>query len=110
MCAQPLSRVRLFATSLSVEFSRQECWSGLPFPTPGDLSKSGIELASLASPRRFFTTGPPGKPLVPYRDGAVSLVVVSVDFEVILIPFGCSLYHFYCINFGQVLNLLSVNL
>ena len=35
---------------LSTEFSRQEYWSGLPFPTPGDLPDSGIEPASLKSP------------------------------------------------------------
>ena len=61
------SHVRLFATSwtvacqasLSVELSRQEYWSGLPFPTPGDLPDSGIEPASLKSPALtggFFTT------------------------------------------------------
>ena len=46
-----LSRVRLFATSWtvayqappSVGFSRQEYWSGLPFPSPGDLSNPGIK-------------------------------------------------------------------
>ena len=50
----PFSCVRLFATQwtvarqalLSMEFSRQEHWSGLPFPTPGDLSDPGIELGS----------------------------------------------------------------
>ena len=36
--------------SLSMEFSRQEYWSGLPFPTPGDLPDSGIEPTSLESP------------------------------------------------------------
>ena len=39
-------------------FSSQECWSGLPFPTPGDLLDSGIEPASLMSPALaggFFT-------------------------------------------------------
>ena len=44
---------------LSMEFSREEYWSGLPFPSPGDLPDSGIELVSLASPAladRFFTT------------------------------------------------------
>ena len=48
---------------LSMEFSRQESWNGLPFPTPGDLRNPGIETASLASPAfagRFFTTVPPG--------------------------------------------------
>ena len=35
---------------LSMEFSRQECWSGLPFPSPGDLPDPGIELSSPVSP------------------------------------------------------------
>ena len=35
---------------LSMEFSRREYWSGLPFPPPGDLPDPGIEPASLASP------------------------------------------------------------
>ena len=35
---------------LFVEFFRQEYWSGLPFPTPGDLPDSGTELTFLASP------------------------------------------------------------
>ena len=35
---------------LSMEFSRQEYWSGLPFPTPGDLPDPGIQLTSLMSP------------------------------------------------------------
>ena len=44
---------------LSMEFSRQEYWSGMPFPTPGDLPDSGIEPVSLMCPAlagRFFTT------------------------------------------------------
>ena len=47
----------------SMEFFRQEYWSRLPFPTPGDLSNPGIEPASLVSPAlagRVFTTVPPG--------------------------------------------------
>ena len=44
---------------LSVGLPRQEYWSGLPFPSPRDLSDLGIEPA-LAG--RFFTTEPPGKP------------------------------------------------
>ena len=70
---QLLSRVRLFVTPstvarqapLSMEFSRQEYWSGLPFPSPGDIPNSGIErvfLACSALAGRFFTTMPPGKP------------------------------------------------
>ena len=48
---------------LSMGFPRQAYWSGLPFPTPGDLPNPGIELTCLASPAlagRFFTTAPPG--------------------------------------------------
>ena len=50
---------------LSMVFPRQEYWSGLPFPSPGDLAKPGIEPASHASSalaERFFTTEPSGKP------------------------------------------------
>ena len=46
-------------------FSRQEYWSGLPFPTPGDLPDSGIEPASIASPALaggFFTIEVSGEP------------------------------------------------
>ena len=48
---------------LSMGFSRQEYWSGLPFPPPRDLYDPGIKPTSLASPalaRGFFTTLPPG--------------------------------------------------
>ena len=51
-------------TPLSMEFSKQEYFSGLPLPTPGDLPDPGIKTASLASlalAGRFFTTVPPGK-------------------------------------------------
>ena len=39
-----------------MEYSRQECWSGLPFPSPGDVPNLGIKTPSLAS--GFFTTEP----------------------------------------------------
>jgi len=48
-----------------MEFFRQEYWSGLPFPSPGDLPDPGIEPTSPVSPAlvgEFFTTVPPGKP------------------------------------------------
>ena len=48
---------------LSMGFSRKEYWSGLPFPSPGDLSDSGIESPSPATSGMFFTAEPPGKPL-----------------------------------------------
>ena len=47
---------------LSVGFSKQEYWSGLPFPSPGDLPNPEIEPTSPALAGGFFTTGPPGKP------------------------------------------------
>ena len=65
--AQSLSRVQLFATPwtsacqapLSMGFSRQEYWSGFPFPPPGDLPDPGIKPTSpvsLALAGGFFTT------------------------------------------------------
>ena len=44
----------------SMGFSRQEYWSGLPFPPPGDLSNPGIKPMSPALASRFFTTESPG--------------------------------------------------
>ena len=46
---------------LSMEFSRQEYWNGLSFPTPGDLPDPGIEPRSPALAGGYFTTEPPGK-------------------------------------------------
>ena len=43
---------------LSMGFPRPEYWSGLPFPSPGDLPGPGIEPASPALAGRFFTTAP----------------------------------------------------
>ena len=44
---------------LSTGFPRQEYWSGLPFPSPGDLPDPGIEPMSPALAGGFFTTEPP---------------------------------------------------
>ena len=55
---------------LSMEFFRQEYWSGFSFPPSGDLPEPGIEPvspASLALEGRFFTTEPPGKKLLSLR-------------------------------------------
>ena len=70
LSVQSLSRVRLFATpwtvahqaALSMEFSRQENWSGLPFPSPGDLPKPGVDPRSPASQADSLLSEPPGKP------------------------------------------------
>ena len=71
-----LSCVRLFATLWTIPhqappfsgFSRQEYWSGLPFPSPGDLPDPGIEPRSPAVQADTLTSEPPGKPIytLPY--------------------------------------------
>ena len=70
VCVCVLSHVQLSVTlwtvanqtPLSTKFSRQEHWSGFPFPTPGDLPNPGIKPASPAMAGRFFILEPPGKP------------------------------------------------
>ena len=65
-----LSRVRLFVTlwtvayqaPLSMGFSRQEYWSGLPFPSPGDLPNPGIEPGSPTLEADALISEPPRKP------------------------------------------------
>ena len=47
---------------LAMEFSRQEYWGWLPFPSPGALSNPGTEPESPALAGKFFTPEPPGKP------------------------------------------------
>ena len=67
-----LSRVQLFVTPwtvahqapLSMGFSRQEHWSGLPCPPPGDLPDPGIEPESPALEADALTSEPPGKPIL----------------------------------------------
>ena len=66
---QPLSHVRLSVTPwteawqapLSMEFSKQEYWSWLPLPTPGNLPNPGIEPVSPELAGGFFNIEPPGK-------------------------------------------------
>ena len=66
------SHVRLFVTSwtvacqasLSMDFYRQEYWSGLPFPSPGDLPNPGIELVSLQLQADSLLSESRGKPKV----------------------------------------------
>ena len=78
------SQVQLFVTPwtvahqtpLSVEFSRQDYRSGLPFPLPGDLSDLGIELTSPAASALaggFFTTVPLGRPFLLFEGECLSI-------------------------------------
>ena len=69
MKVKSLSRVQLFATLWtlshqappSMGFSRQDYWSGLPFPSPGDLPNSGIKPRSPSLQADSLTSEPPGK-------------------------------------------------
>ena len=76
---ESLSHVRLFATPwtiarqvpLSMEFSRQQYWSGLPFPLPGDLPDPEIEARSPALQADSLSSEPqesPGKQLSPRKE------------------------------------------
>ena len=73
---------------LSMELSRQEYWSRLPFSSPGDPPDPGVEPVSLVPPAlagRFFTTGPTGKP-DPYGRGVIH------DLQINLLLMTYSLY------------------
>ena len=68
-----LSRVRFFVipwtvvyqAPQSMVFSSQEYWSGLPFPSPGDLPNPGIEPGSPTLQADALPSEPPGKPYTP---------------------------------------------
>ena len=76
-CTQLLSNVQLCATPwtvaqqapLSMEFFRQESWSGLPFPSPGDLPHPGMEPRSPALQADSLPPEPPGKPFSTMKPG-----------------------------------------
>ena len=90
-----LSRVQLFETPWTVAyqappsmgFSWQECWSGLPFPSPGDLPNSGIEPGSPTLQADALRSEPPGKPILdqlglwdsqPYINSLSTFIVLSL--------------------------------
>ena len=75
MVVQSLSCVQFIVASwtvvrqapLPMEFSRQEYWNGLLFPSPEDLPDPEMETATPALAGRFFTTGPLRKPTMEYN-------------------------------------------
>ena len=81
-----LSRVRLFATPWteayqappSMGFSRQEYWSGLPFPSPGDLPDPGIKPGSPAFQADALTSEPPGKSAGEYLLGRFYQIIGNI--------------------------------
>ena len=85
-----LSHVRLFVTPWTVAyqappsmgFSRQEYWSGLPFPSPGDLPDPGIEPRSPTLEADALTSEPPGKPL--------QYLCLPIDMKSAIIPLVAS--------------------
>ena len=85
-----LSPVRLFATPWTVAyqappsmgFSRQQCWSGLPFPSPGDLPDPGIEHGSPTLQADALPSEPPG----------TNLKLIVKEIEIQCSPETSSLY------------------
>ena len=75
VCVKSFSSVLLFATlwtiahqaPLSMGFSGQEYWSGLPFPPPGDPPDPGIEPGSPALQADSLSSEPPGKPYLKFK-------------------------------------------
>ena len=80
---------------LSMGFSRQEYWSGLPFLPPGDLPGPGIEPKSPALADGFFTTKPTGKPL----PGSVNLLLEALTPA---IPGGSQNWGMLCFHLGNL--------
>ena len=60
-------------------FPRQEYWSGFPLPSPGDLADPEIEPASPALAGGFFTTEPPGKPLMGTNSQLSLCIVIAAS-------------------------------
>ena len=81
-CVKLLSHVQLFAipwtvtyqVPSSMEFSRQEYWSGLPFPSPEDLPDLGIEPRSPELQADALPSEPPGKPYFKRLDNIPSCI------------------------------------
>ena len=101
MCVFVLSHVQFFVTPwtiarqapLSIKQSRQEYWSVLPFPLPGESSQprdqtSISHVFRLAG--RFFTTGPPEKPQVCSEIPSMACEDRSWDLRLALIQEGCT--------------------
>ena len=86
-----LSRVRLFATPWTVGyqgppsmgFSRQECWSGMSFPSTGDLPGPGIKPRSPSLQADALPSEPPGKPLAKYKSVSVRYYFTPISLAII---------------------------
>ena len=106
--AKSLSRVRLFATPWtaayqappSMGFFRQEYWSGLPFPSPGDLPNPGIKPRSPTLRTNALPSEPPGKPwdMLHLVKKEAHLTCLPVSHPS---PFSLSLKQAICHSFGN---------
>ena len=84
-----LSRVRLFATPWtlayqappSLGFSRQDYWTGVPFPSPGDLPNPGIEPGSPVLQADALLSEPPGKSLLVWCKSNCGFTLLSLPFD-----------------------------
>ena len=98
MKVKPLSRVRLFATPWTVayqapqsmEFSRRDYWSGLPFPSSGDLPNPGIEPRSPVPQADALPSEPPGKSMRRHSSLKVKVLVAQLRLT-LCNPMDCSL-------------------
>ena len=66
----------------SMGFSRQEYWSGLPFPSPGDLPDPGIQPGSPALEADALTSEPPGKPYKMERGAQTAFVSTKTSEDI----------------------------
>ena len=89
---------------LSMEFSRQEYWSGLPFPSPGDLPDPGIKPESPAFQADSLLSEPPGKPIIIYGRCIFDFIRYCQCFIKLMILFYmftrnmCEFYFFHLSN------------
>ena len=77
MCESLRSWTVAYQASLSMGFSRQEYWSGLPFPSPGGLPDPGIEPSSPALQADALPSEPPGKPQLVKNPPAMQEILVQ---------------------------------
>ena len=75
----------LWPHSLSMEFSRQDYWSGLPFASPGDLWNPGIKPRSPSLQADSLPSEPPGKPEKYYSDPIFKRMCVCISLKIFLI-------------------------
>ena len=88
MCTSSFSHVRVFVTPwtvahqapLSTEFPRLKYWSGLSFPSPGDLPNPVTEPMSPTLAGRFFTTDLPGKSSQPRKTYSLLVGIIKAQY------------------------------